>query len=304
MIGAAILTLNACDKNNDEVVSASGYDYLALTRAQTIVYCGNVTTVDFLAGQTIGAGSVTVGNDATNLYVTLRTVDGWEMQAIHLYVGDNIASVSNKQGNLVPGQFPIKETYGPRITEQVFVLPLSSLPECMTVAAHAEVVKVVDGVIMQSETAWGNGERTGKNWAMKFDYCRQECVFEDPDPDPEYRNETAWGQGPAYGGNWAMYVPYEAGATVNLIAGQHYTAGTITFSEVVEGMVTITITLAEDWFPEEGITEAVKIQGYDAAPSGNPAPGQFKTYKGNSLTVNVPAFAFYGIHVNVMTPVI
>ncbi len=47
-------------------------------------------------------------------------------------------------------------------------------------------------------------------------------------------------------------------------------------------------------------TDAVKIQGYNTAPSGkNPAPGQFTTYKGSSLTPSVAQFANYGIHLDV-----
>jgi hypothetical protein len=130
-----------------------------------------------------------------------------------------------------------------------------------------------------------------------------------PDPDDEeeceWYGETAWGAGPRYvaRGNWAMYSPYVADSTVDLIAGQHYLAGTIHFSTVdVDGNVTISIELNEGFrleeFEGEVIEEAVKIHGYALAPKGNPAPGLF-AYKGIDLTMTVPASNFYGIHVNV-----
>lgn len=114
--------------------------------------------------------------------------------------------------------------------------------------------------------------------------------------------ETAWAEGPRYTeqGNWAMYVPYEGTAkTVDLIAGQHYVAGTVAFSVPTDGYITITITLAGGW-SLQSVAEPVKIQGYETAPSGNPAPGQFTTYKGTETTVTVPVYNFYGVHLDVM----
>ena len=122
----------------------------------------------------------------------------------------------------------------------------------------------------------------------------------------EWEGETAWGNGTRFvpRGNWAMYTPYQSEETVDLIAGQHHVAGTIEFSEVVDGEVTITIILNDGFRLKEVegavVGEAVKIQGYENTPaSRNPAPGQFKTYKGIELEITVPAYAFYGIHLDV-----
>jgi hypothetical protein len=122
----------------------------------------------------------------------------------------------------------------------------------------------------------------------------------------EWEGETAWGNGTRYvpRGNWAMYTPYQSDEPVDLIAGQHHVAGTIEFSEEVDGEVTITITLNEGFrlkeVEGEVVAEAVKVQGYAGTPAArNPAPGQFKTYKGIELEFTVPAFNFYGIHLDV-----
>jgi len=119
---------------------------------------------------------------------------------------------------------------------------------------------------------------------------------------PVCRYETAWAQGLRYvsKGNWAMYVPYDGSAkTVNLMAGQTYVAGTVSFSAAMDGYVTITINLTGGW-SLQSVPEPVKIQGYTTAPSGNPAPGLFTTYKGTSTTVTVPVYSFYGVHLDVM----
>lgn len=111
-------------------------------------------------------------------------------------------------------------------------------------------------------------------------------------------SETAWGQGTTYPkqNSWAMFTAYAPG-TVDLMAGQHHDAGDITFSEMTDGKVTITIRL--DGWGLRDVKEGVKIQGYAKAPSGKVSPGQFTTYKGNDLVVTVDAFNFYGIHLDV-----
>jgi hypothetical protein len=118
-----------------------------------------------------------------------------------------------------------------------------------------------------------------------------------------WKGETAWTAGPRYTnrGNWAMYTAYEAGKTVNIIAGQHHVAGIAHFSAVVGGKVTITLTLGDD-FRLADTRENVKIQGYAKAPSGNPAPGRFAnkiTVAGSPVVIEVPAADFYGVHMDV-----
>lgn len=127
------------------------------------------------------------------------------------------------------------------------------------------------------------------------------------EPEEEcWEGETAWAAGQRYvdQGNWATYSPYVAESAVIIYAGQTRPVGEVYFSAVVDGEVTISITLYADArleLDEDGfvVEEAVKIQGYDEAPEGNPAPGQFTTYKGTDLVATVDAYNFYGIHLNV-----
>ncbi len=132
-------------------------------------------------------------------------------------------------------------------------------------------------------------------------FCFVECGT--PPPPCEWKEETAWSAGNRYvrRGNWATWTPYNGTAkTVDLIAGQNYVAGQVSFSDAVDDEVTIAITL-NPGFRLQFVDEAVKIQGYNSTPpASNPAPGLFTTYKGNDLVVEVPAFYFaYGVHVNV-----
>jgi hypothetical protein len=124
-----------------------------------------------------------------------------------------------------------------------------------------------------------------------------------PENEVCYEEETAWAAGTRYSterGNWATFTPYSAGSTVNIFAGQTILVGTATFSQAVDGMVTITIELEGARF--QNVEENLKVQGYTAAPSGNPNPGGFafkSTETGSSASITVPAANFYGVHLDV-----
>lgn len=301
---AMAITYSSCSNDLNLAEEESVVAVTAGTRAVEVPACvdpcRDVQEVRLMAGQHYEAGKVYVVNNKEKLYVAYETTGEWKMKAIHLFVGACDKLPVNKQGNLVPGQFPYKVEFNGLQTFYYVEIPLDTLPEgCVCVAAHAEVVKVVDGEIVQSETAFGEGEKVGKNWFMKFEYCIAVCEDEPP-VEMCYQDETAWAAGSRYvtQGNWATYTPYVANTPVNVFAGQNYLVGTVTFSEVVDGKVTITLA-ALNGARLQSVAESVKIQGYETAPSGNPAPGQFTTYKGNETTVTVDAYAYYGIHLDV-----
>jgi hypothetical protein len=102
-----------------------------------------------------------------------------------------------------------------------------------------------------------------------------------------------------------MYVPYDGtGMTVDILAGQTLDAGTATFSAPVDGKVTITINLNED-FRFADVPENIKVQDYsNQPPAVNPSPGLFDhkytTEPGStSYTITVPANNYYGVHLDV-----
>ena len=303
-VSAMAITYSSCSNDLNLAEEEGIVAVTAGTRAVEVPACvdpcRDVQEVRLMAGQHYEAGKVYVVNNKEKLYVAYETTGEWKMKAIHLFVGACDKLPVNKQGNLVPGQFPYKVEFNGLQTFYYVEIPLDTLPEgCVCVAAHAEVVKVVDGEIVQSETAFGEGGKVGKNWFMKFEYCIAVCEDEPP-VEVCYQDETAWAAGSRYvtQGNWATYTPYVANTPVNVFAGQNYLVGTVTFSEVVDGKVTITLA-ALNGARLQSVAESVKIQGYETAPSGNPAPGLFTTYKGNETTVIVDAYAYYGIHLDV-----
>ena len=144
-------------------------------------------------------------------------------------------------------------------------------------------------------------QKNGKNYAVSHvSFC---WIDETCDEAYECSNETAWAEGTRYipQGNWATYTGYAPGTTVKLVAGQNKEAGEVTFGEVVDGNVTISIQLNPGWCFQD-VPENVKIQGYDAAPSGNPSIGLFANKADASESYwsgSVPYNAFYGVHVDV-----
>ena len=96
--------------------------------------------------------------------------------------------------------------------------------------------------------------------------------------------------------NSGVYI--QNAGTVTLYAGQTLPAGSASLTVNVDNTVIIAITLNAGWSLQD-VNEPVKIQGYVNAPTASPSPGLFTTYKGDELLVTVPAYNFYGIHLDV-----
>jgi|GEM_PF-7021364 hypothetical protein len=146
---------------------------------------------------------------------------------------------------------------------------------------------------------------------LTFSCAKEEITVGDEDDKKEQKQEecaeeeTAWAAGVRYinPGNWATYTAYDGTEkTVPLFASKDINIGTVKFSAVANDSVTISIAFVADWGLQAG-EETVKVQGYETAPSGNPAPGLFK-YKDNDLSFKVKSAKFYGIHLDVrkLTP--
>ncbi|MBS1618445.1 MAG: hypothetical protein JST76_07995 [Bacteroidetes bacterium] len=145
------------------------------TRVKTSTPCGVATTVALIAGQNYTAGTVSVSNDATNLYVTYTTTGGWTLKEMHLYAGDCALIPTNGPGNPVPGRFPYAYNVpnNSALTTYTFTIPLTAVGNCFCVAAHA----VVSGPA-GTQTAWGAGTRFVQqgNWGTYFSACKQSCI--------------------------------------------------------------------------------------------------------------------------------
>lgn len=170
--------------------------------AVTTYNCGTPTQVILYAGQTTNAGSVTVWNDQTNLYVRYQTTGGWVMTESHLAVATTLAGIpQTSTGNPRVGNFPYKTTHNPAVTDFTYTIPLASVGyvpgDNLFIAAHAVVQLPLGGGKVRIETGWGDGTQfPGKNWAMYFRYLVQPCIEENPPIQPgDFRTQTQGGWG-------------------------------------------------------------------------------------------------------------
>ena len=131
-------------------------------------------TVDLIAGQHIVAGTVSVFANKTEIIIKYETINGWEINATHLSIGnDGLNSFpTTGSGNPKIGHFEYATDHSQSVTEYEYTIDKSDLADMYYFAAHAVVVNENS----KTETAWAKGKQfEGNNWAMyvtsKLSYC-------------------------------------------------------------------------------------------------------------------------------------
>ncbi|MFH0895319.1 MAG: hypothetical protein V2A54_12865 [Bacteroidota bacterium] len=177
---SAVVLLGSCQKDFDTIpgqkTKTDNKTNISMKEGEPS-FCGTAYVTDLMAGQNTVAGSVTIQNTSTDLYITVTTTGGWKMNLTHIYAGSLANAPVNGGGNPQPGQFPYSQSFSPSTDTYTLTIPLQNLDPTFIVAVHAEVKKYnVQGHVIQSETAWGKGTRfSNKNWAMYSVYSKQEC---------------------------------------------------------------------------------------------------------------------------------
>ncbi|GAB4317021.1 MAG: hypothetical protein Kow00127_08680 [Bacteroidales bacterium] len=156
-----------------------------------IVYCGTPLTVDLVNfEQTIQAGTVTVGNDYDNFYVTYSLTGNYTIKNLWLYAGpaDQVPGNLNPDGSgsFSPWYFPYKTYYPNTPTEHTFVIPKTDLPQDCFVVVSYGVLQGPDGQVIVF------GKNNLKYSGYWFEYCMQNCG------QPLGGFETMWAWGDAY----------------------------------------------------------------------------------------------------------
>ncbi len=176
-VGAIALTFAACENENVSEQKQPSQSKSAINNptvnSTDLTPC---TVIDFVAGQNYDSGDLSVYFDLENVYIEYTTTDNWYIRKTHLYVGNCQLIPRNNAGNPIPGQFPISDILPGGTQTITYTIPKTNLPECFCVAAHAEVYRVENGTVVQTETAWAAGERfTQKGWATFFSVCQSDC---------------------------------------------------------------------------------------------------------------------------------
>jgi hypothetical protein len=163
--------------------AAAGLTVKVLTDDGSGTYC-----TPLIAGQNMDIGDVCVTADNEFVYISyeIDETNDWFIKETHLWAGQSIADMpQNRAGNPKIGQFPYGDS-GMETKAWAVQIPLVSLgltvddicleDQIVLFAAHAAVCRIVDGEVVQGETAWGEGEPITDrgSWAM-FDSFTLTC---------------------------------------------------------------------------------------------------------------------------------
>jgi hypothetical protein len=112
---------------------------------------------DLFAGQSTDAGDVYVWNDATSYFVEIDMASGWCMTESHVIAAASVAAIPQANGNPIPGQFPIKESYKPCADGDTFTIPIGNLGAHPYFAVHVKAwEKIVSTATIVSNAGTSN----------------------------------------------------------------------------------------------------------------------------------------------------
>lgn len=178
-LGAFTLTMISCEsESNSETNTVASKQNIVVTTVN-VNLPGNspCLTTNLLAGQRFNAGEVRVYFDTDKVYVEFETNPNWYLRKTKLYVGDCELIPVNRRGEPIPGHFPMGGTQPTGTQNVVYAMDKADLPKCFCISAHADVYRMQGTQLVQSETAWGQGERfTQSGWGMFFSVCEDDCA--------------------------------------------------------------------------------------------------------------------------------
>lgn len=169
--GFVALSFASCENDTNPQSNQTSQMKTSVTDLTTVSELSPVFSTNLIAGKLNDAGDVNVYFDVANVYVEYKTSHDWYIQKAHLYVGDFELIPKNNNGNPIPGSFPVTASYPNGTQSVVYAIAKSSLPECFSISANAEVYRMVNGS-SQTITAWGEGDKfTSRDWSMFFNVC-------------------------------------------------------------------------------------------------------------------------------------
>lgn len=138
--------------------------------------CTPVST-PLVAGQHFQAGTISITNDASYLYVSYNTNSPWTISEAHAAVASTLEGLpQTRAGNPMPGRFAYSATFDADVTNHVFTIALGSIVPGQTIFVAAHAVVNAPREEGGSQTGWGFGPNfPGRNWATYVNYTVQDC---------------------------------------------------------------------------------------------------------------------------------
>ncbi|MFU8843952.1 MAG: hypothetical protein ACNA7V_09125 [Bacteroidales bacterium] len=272
---------------------------------------------DLIAGQNYTVGTVTfvpVNNDQFQVCFQ-TTLEDWYFTEINFHIADDFAKIpKNPQGSPTIGQFEWKYLGDPT-DYHCFTINYADYPALglacdmeLVFAAHAVVKNIVDGVILDDETAWVDGIlfREKGSWAT-YAYVTIPCEGNgggDCEEETAFAGDIGVLIGGTGGGSWFYYFQYPDGGTMTytIFAGQTFVVGELSF---ING--NMVIELNDPWEFVDG--EEIHIDVTTEVPTERGAPGNYLydyEHEGGSdftipQTLNFPG-QYYKVHMVVINP--
>ena len=197
--------------------------------------CDSDGIVTLWAGKTMNAGTVTVTQDANNLYVEYKTSGTWKITETHLNI-----STSKFTQRGAPGQYPYSSSNGTGVTSYKYTIAKTwSAGTKLYFLAHAVVKQSWGNYCGSSQTAFGGTVVSPQcgSWYATF------CTSVDGAPAPKYTISGAVfndanGNGVKESGEAGL-----SGVTISLSNGATAVSdanGTYSFSNVPTGSYVVT----------------------------------------------------------------
>jgi len=161
------------------------------------VVCGTPESFNLIDKYKVQLGTVSVSNDATNVFVTINISDpDFKLVKAALIIGTQqhvTDGVTTGWPKLGPGPVSpdYSQTFKPGVTTYTFTVPIGSLENCFDFAVYGKLTKKVDGknvadiIFLQSDP-----QLTTKCWQTYAQYCKQDCP-----PPPDCGQLTTFTQG-------------------------------------------------------------------------------------------------------------
>lgn len=175
-LGVFTITLTSCETENNSEQSTASRQIAPVANSVNVSELSPCAYTELIADQRYDAGDIKVYFDAENVYVEYQASIRWLIRETHLFVGKQSMIPLTRNGSPNPSLYPISETFPGGTEAAIYSFPRAGLPKCFTISAYAEVNRLQNGSIVQTESAWSEGVRFNENsWGMFFDVCQSDC---------------------------------------------------------------------------------------------------------------------------------
>ena len=136
--------------------------------------CGTPVVKNFIKNGIV-YGSIQVGNDATNYYITVSGNAGWQLKDLRLYTGTEAGIPVNGGGLPKHADFPSHVFSVPYPSTQSFQIPIADLGDNFWVSVRANFISGGS-----EQALWSEGILfASNNAASKFSYIREQCIVDE-----------------------------------------------------------------------------------------------------------------------------